>query len=76
MDDPRIYSVRRLTFDAPKVEQISTAIIADLFRCIERFAFRNGEISSLFTSCYSGPKKAIEISIHRAGTSGASGNRC
>ena len=49
LDDP--CSVRRLTFDAPKLEQISTAIIADLFWCIERFAFRNGEISSLFTSC-------------------------
>lgn len=51
LDDPCICSVRRLTFDAPKLEQISTAIIADLFWCIERFAFRNGEISSLFTSC-------------------------
>lgn len=53
--------------------QISMAIIAELFRCIERFAFRNGEISSIIHVLLRRPEEGDSY-VHKCG--GASDNRC
>lgn len=49
------------------------AIIAELFRCTECFAFRNGEISSIIHVLLRRPEEGDSY-VHKCG--GASDNRC